>query len=116
MKDPQEVVDAYLAAVCACDVDAAMDLYSESPTVEDPVGNEVVAGRDAVRAFYERAFVMPMKATPTAPAGVANSAVAFPFRLTVGEPAIMEVDIVDVFHLDENGKIESMRAYWGRGM
>ncbi len=116
MKDPQEVVDAYLAAVSAGDVDAAMDLYSDNPTVEDPVGNDVIAGRKAVREFYERAFVMPMKAEPTAPAGVANTAVAFSFRLTVGEPAVMEMDIVDVFHLDGNGKIESMRAYWGRGM
>lgn len=116
MKDPQDVVDAYLAAVCACDVDAAMALYSDNPTVEDPIGNDVVEGREAVRAFYERAFVMPMKAVATAPAGIATSAVAFPFRLTVGEPAIMEVDIVDVFHLDGEGKIESMRAYWGRGI
>ena len=108
----QELVDAYLSAVSRGDVDAVMALYGDTPSVEDPVGSQPVVGREAIRAFYERAFAVPMTATPSGPAGIAAAAVAFPFPLDVAGGQ-MTIDIIDVFHVDDGGRIQSMRAYWG---
>ena len=44
----------------------------------------------------------------------AENAVAFPFRISLqlGDNQ-MTIDVIDVFELNESGKIQSMKAYWG---
>ena len=39
----------------------------------------------------------------------ANTA-AFPFQVKMGD---MSIDIIDVFEFDDQGKVVSMKAYWG---
>ena len=106
------LADAYLAAISSGDLQAILALYAADPTVEDPVGSDPRVGAAAVRAFYERAMRTPMKAARTGPVAVAAGALAFPFRLELRGGA-MVIDVIDVFDLDDQGRISRMRAYWG---
>lgn len=108
----QAVVDAYIAAISAGDVEGVMVLFGDHPTVEDPVGSGVVEGREAVRAFYERACAVPMTAFASGPARIAGREVAFPFVLEVADGE-MTIDVIDNFRFDDEGRIAAMRAWWG---
>ena len=78
--------------------------------VEDPVGTDVHDGIDAVCAFYEGALGSGAKLVLTGEPRCAGNAVAFPFQAQSGG---LTVDIIDVFEFDEQGKVNSMQAYWG---
>ena len=45
------------------------------------------------------------------PVRCAATSLAFPFLLTV--PGVRTNNIIDVFDLNDEGKIISMKAYWG---
>jgi steroid Delta-isomerase len=42
---------------------------------------------------------------------VAGNEAAFQFRLTVG--GAMRIEPIDVMVFDDDGKVKSMKAYWG---
>ena len=65
--------DAYLAGLVSGDLDAVVSLFSENATVEDPVGSEVMQGRDALRAFYQIACDSVTAAERIGPPGVPGS-------------------------------------------
>ena len=110
----QRVVDRYLNALRRRDWAAIVELYAEEATLEDPVGSEPVVGREAIERFYRRALTQPILGELTVPLRVSGRAVAFPFRASAERGTTRhETDIIDVFHLDEQGLIHSMQAYWG---
>ena len=82
----QQIVDRYLAAINAGDMDAVMELYAEDASVEDPAGTEPKRG-DAILQFYTSAF-----------AGGAKVELTGPVRL---------------FEFDSAGKVSRMTAYFG---
>jgi steroid delta-isomerase len=86
------------------------DIYASDARVEDPVGTPVHEGLEAVCAFYEGALASGAKLTLTGKPCCAGNAVAFSFQVIM--PG-MTVDIIDVFEFDDQGKINSMKAYWG---
>ena len=45
-------VGRYIEFMNASDVDSIAALYAEDATLEDPVGAELLRGREAIRAFY----------------------------------------------------------------
>lgn len=107
-------VNRYLELVAAGQADAIADLYADDATVEDPVGGEVHIGRPAVRGFYGGA--LPGKAeTNVATIRALGHEAAFVWDLTIdlGEGAKMRIDIVSTMSFDDEGKITSMKAYWG---
>ena len=111
--DATALVDTYLDAVSHGDVDTIVMMYAHDATLEDPVGSDAVHGRDAIRRFYERALRRAsLHCERTGPVCSTGAALAFPFRLTVADGA-MVLDVIDVFELDASGAIRSMRAYWG---
>lgn len=59
LRTPQEVVDAHLAGLNACDFEGLMALYPPEVHLFLP-GGQVVEGRDAVAAIY-RQTVKPFK-------------------------------------------------------
>ena len=105
-----QVVETYLSAVSRGDVEQVMALYADHATVEDPVGTEPKVGADAIRKFYGDAAQMSINLQGTGPVRCAGNAAAFPFRLSMQG---LEIDVIDVFEFDENGKVVSMKAYWG---
>ena len=103
-------VDMYIEAFEKSDMAIIKELYALNAVVEDPVGTDVHRGIDAICAFYEGALASGAKLVPTGTPRCAGNAVAFPFQATM--PG-MTIDIIDVFEFDEQGKVSSMKAYWG---
>lgn len=109
-----EVVDSYLRGLNEKDLAGILQLYAEDGTVEDPVGSEIVSGMPALKKFYEGAVTYDLKLRRTGSVRIAANEAAFPFELEMEvNGKLMKSEIIDVFRFDENGKISSMRAFWG---
>lgn len=109
-----QVADLYLKYLTEKNLEGILSLYAEEATVEDPVGSTVRKGKTVLREFYSGAVEMDLQLTRTGPVRVAGNEAAFPFQLRMEVGGRRTVtDIIDVFRFDEEGKIISMRAYWG---
>lgn len=107
-------VDSYLRGLNEKNLKEILFLYADTATVEDPVGNDLVEGMANIKTFYAGAVTMDLKLTRTGPVRVAHNEAAFPFQLEMEvDGKMMKTDIIDVFRFNEEGKIVSMRAYWG---
>lgn len=68
----------------------------------------------AIRKFYSGAVTMDLKLTRTGAVRIAANEAAFPFELEMEVAGkLMRTEIMDVFRFDDEGKIVSMRAFWG---
>ena len=105
-----KAVERYVEAFANSDMDIIRDMFADDATVEDPVGSAVHEGMDAICAFYDGALKSGAKLALTGKPCCAGNAVAFSFQVTM--PG-MHIDIIDVFEFDEQGKVNSMKAYWG---
>ena len=107
-------VDSYIRSLNEKDLEGILMLFADNATVEDPVGSKIVSGKEALRQFYSGAVTIDLLLTRTGPVRIAGVEVAFPFQLQMDvEGTTMITDIIDVFRFDEEGKIISMRAFWG---
>jgi steroid delta-isomerase len=59
--------------------------------------------------FYEGGFSAGAKLVLTGEPRCAGNAVAFPFQVKM--PGLV-IDVIDVFELNADGKVCSMKAYW----
>ena len=109
-KDKLAAVDRYIEAFAREDVGIIREIYAGNARVEDPVGTDVHEGIEAVCQFYEGAIGAGAKLELTGPARCAGNAVAFPFQVRTPD---MRLEVIDVFEFDADGKICSMKAYWG---
>lgn len=107
--DKIAAVHKYLEAFDKQDMDIIRDIYADDARVEDPVGSDPHIGIEAVCAFYEGAISTGTKLALTGEPRCAGNAVAFPFQ---AQAPGMTVDIIDVFEFNEDGKVNSMKAYW----
>lgn len=103
-------VHKYMEAFDKQDMDIIRDIYADDARVEDPVGTEPHVGIEAVCAFYEGALSSGTKLALTGEPRCTGNAVAFPFQALPGGG--MSIDIIDVFEFNDEGKVNSMRAYW----
>ncbi|MEM1114600.1 MAG: nuclear transport factor 2 family protein [Pseudomonadota bacterium] len=108
--DKIAVVNKYVEAFDQQSLDIIRDIFAADATVEDPVGSPAHEGIDAICAFYEGALSSGAKLELTGPQRCAGNAVAFPFAAVM--PG-MRMEIVDVFEFNDDGKVISMKAYWG---
>lgn len=106
----KQAVENYIKAISTEDFDAIRTIYAENGTVEDPVGSAPHEGIEAIMAFYGALKGMGVKLELTGAIRCAGNSAAFPFQAKIG-PVTMEV--IDVFEFNEDGKVVSMRAYWG---
>ncbi|WP_123025485.1 nuclear transport factor 2 family protein [Mycolicibacterium stellerae] len=108
-----KTVKRYLELAAEGRTDDIVDLYAGDGTVEDPVGGEVHIGREAIRGFYS--------AIPTGD----NAAELYTLRSLGQEAAFywaltlelggnrMQIEIISTMTFNDDGKIASMKAYWG---
>ncbi|MCB1699674.1 MAG: nuclear transport factor 2 family protein [Pseudomonadales bacterium] len=108
--DKIKVVEKYVEAFATSDMGIIREIYADNARVEDPVGTPVHEGWEAVQAFYETALKSGAKLSLTGKPCCAGNAVAFSFKVVM--PG-MNIDIIDVFEFDTQGKVNSMKAYWG---
>ncbi len=105
-----EIVNKYINGVNSEDMNAIREIFDEQATIEDPIGTDAHVGIEAFSKFYENAFVMGVKLESTGAVRCAGNAAVFPF---VARTPSMEIEVIEIFEFNENGKVKSMRAYWG---
>ena len=101
-----EVVQRYVAALNASDLDGIVAIYADDATVEDPVGSEPKRGIEAIRAFYAEALTGEVRAAANEAAFAFTVGFEYQGRKTVISP-------IDHFCFNEAGKVVSMRALFG---
>ncbi|MFL6059848.1 MAG: nuclear transport factor 2 family protein [Marmoricola sp.] len=106
-------VRRYLGLVAGGSAAEIAALYADNAVLEDPVGSEPLRGREAIQAFY--ATLEPMTVTTELQTiRVCGGEAAFQFHIETDTGA--GVAILEPFEnmaFDEDGKIRSMRAWWG---
>ncbi len=110
VQDKIAAVHRYVEAFDKADIEIIKALYASDATVEDPVGTDIHHGIDAIVAFYENALKAGAKLELSGEPRCAGDEVAFPFH--VKAPG-MSVEVIDVFKFNAEGKVSSMRAFWG---
>jgi steroid delta-isomerase len=113
----KQAMQAYIDAFNRSDADGVIALYADDATVEDPVGKELLVGKDKIAAFYRMSIATGARLALAAPirASHGNSAaMAFDVQLTMPQGKAL-IRVIDVMSFDEAGKFTSMRAYWGPG-
>jgi steroid delta-isomerase len=117
MPSPEQVraaVDAYAAAYRDNDRDAFLDLFADDGVIIDPVGTPAHAGREARGAFWDNVHQLTERITFDVKDVVVcgNEAVmVFGIHAGTGDSGIV-LDAVDIFEVDDSGKITLMKAYW----
>lgn len=105
-------VRRYLDLVATGTADQIAALYAEDATIEDPVGAEVLRGREAIRAFYATIEDLTQTTTLIALRGCAGQA-AFQFEiLTETGDVTARMSPMEVMVFGGDGLISSMRAWW----
>ena len=106
--------EAYVRCLTEGDLEALLELFADDAAIEDPVGTDWRKGKEILRAFYAEACQGVAKAELTGNPRVAGNEVAFPLNVTAGAPGQQVViNIIDIFKFNEDGKIATMRAFWG---
>jgi steroid Delta-isomerase len=108
------VAEAYVKAINAGDREAWLDNFADNAEQFDPVGAPPNVGRDALGVFWDNfqslADEIDFDARDTF---VAGDEVAVVFTITVtSSGGRMQFDGVDVFVVDDDGRIKTVKAYW----
>jgi steroid Delta-isomerase len=120
MARPEQVqvaVDAYVAAYQENDRDAFLDAFATDGVIVDPVGTPPHAGREARGAFWDTVHQLTERMIFDVKDVVVcgnEAAMVFGIHASTGDAGIV-LDAVDIFEVDDDGKIASMRAYWDMG-
>ena len=113
-EDNANTVNRYLDFVAKGQPDEVAALYADDATVEDPVGGEVHIGRQAIRGFYG-AIENAKAQTEVITLRVLGNEAAFHWTLSLDFGGSgMRIDILSTMTFDEDGKIATMKAYWGQ--
>ncbi len=108
----QGFVQRYLDTVAGGTADDVAALYAEDATLEDPVGGgEVHIGRQAIAGFYKSMQGDHQITTELLTFRAGGHEAAFVFAVTVG--GAMRIEPIEVMTFDGDGRITSMKAYWG---
>lgn len=106
----QNIVHRYIEAFAKQDINIIREIYAEDATVEDPVGSAPIKGIAAILAFYEKGLASGATLELTGDIRVSGNSVAFSFDVLMPN---MRISPIDVFEINAQGKIQTMRAYWG---
>jgi steroid delta-isomerase len=110
-----EVVQRYVAALNAGDLDGIVALYAADATVEDPVGTEPKRGIEAIRAFYAESVKLPLTVALTGEVRAAANEAAFAFTVSFEyQGRKTTIAPIDHFRFTDAGKVVSMRALFGK--
>jgi steroid delta-isomerase len=107
------VADAYVDAYKRADKEALLALFAPDATFEDPVGQPVHHGHAGIGAFWDRSHALAsIELVQKDVIVCANEMVMlFEVHASVGD-STMVLDAIDVFVLDDDARIASLKAYW----
>ena len=109
------VVRAYFLAIRAMDADAFANTFAEDGTTFDPVGSPGITGRAAIREFLQsicRNFQSVGLTEDCVFVAGNGAAVKWTGRGISSNGKEVKFEGVDVFEVNEDGKIQTVRAYW----
>lgn len=110
----QAAVQAYVRALNESDLEAIVALYAEDAVVEDPVGSAPRRGLAEIRRFYAGSVALKLEVALEGEVRVAGSEAAFAFRVSfMHEGRATTIRPIDLFRFDPDGKVVSMRAFFG---
>jgi steroid delta-isomerase len=108
----RKTYDLYPEMVTKGDVEGIVALYAADATIEDPIGSELRKGTDAIREFY-KASAGSVTMKRTGPVRVAGLEAACPLVILMGpEGEQSALDVISAMVFREDGKVQSMRAWW----
>ncbi|MEP6817207.1 MAG: nuclear transport factor 2 family protein [Marmoricola sp.] len=105
------LVERYVAAVDAQDVEAATALFTEDGHQEDPIGDGPNIGHVAIMEFFEQSFSVPFGARLEGPVTVHGRFAAFRIRIEIAagrSPFLILVS--DLVEVSPDGRFSSLRA------
>lgn len=109
-------INTYINAFAKKDLEAILDLYADDAWVEDPVGTERKVGKEALRAFYKVSVDMDITGALESEIRVAGNEAAFAFSIDIQTPdGVLTIKPIDVMTFNDEGKVTSMRAFFGPG-
>jgi steroid delta-isomerase len=108
-------VRAYFLAIRAMDADAFANMFAEDGTTFDPVGASAITGRDAIREFLT-SICKNFKSVGLTEESVFvagnGAAVKWVGKGTSATGKEVRFEGIDVFEINADGKIQTLRAYW----
>jgi steroid delta-isomerase len=108
-------VRAYFLAIRAMDANAFANSFAEDGTTYDPVGSPAITGRDAIREFLA-SICKNFKSVGLTEESVFvagnGAAVKWIGKGTSATGKDVTFEGIDVFEINEEGKIQTVRAYW----
>ncbi|GLV27161.1 nuclear transport factor 2 family protein [Sphingobium sp. Cam5-1] len=108
-------LQAYVDRINAGDRDGVLALFASNAVIEDPVGSPPKTGEE-IRAWFSDTIAFDTHIRPVAPIrGSHANAAALVFDVTFQPPEGPRLLIrsLDVCTFDGEGKISSLKAYWG---
>jgi len=108
-------VRAYFLALRAMDADGFANTFAEDGTTFDPVGTPGITGRDAIREFLQsicKNFKTVGLTEDSVFVAGNGAAVKWTGHGTSNNGREVRFEGVDVFEVNEDGKIQTVRAYW----
>lgn len=102
--------------------DEWLELFAEDATLEDPVGPSFFDpdaqghhGREGIGAFWDLAIAPLVEFRATISDSFANGnnvANVGVFSTTLGDGTRADTELIAAYRLNDDGKIQSLRAYW----
>lgn len=108
-------VRTYFLAIRAMDADAFANAFAEDGTTFDPVGSPAITGRTALRGFFQSICSnFKSVALDEDSVFVAGNGAAVKWTGSGTSTAGKDVKFegIDVFEVNEDGKIQTIHAYW----
>ena len=108
-------VRGYFLAIRAMDADAFADSFAEDGTTFDPVGSPAITGRVPLREFFQsicsnfKSVALDEESVFVAGDG---AAVKWTGRGISTSGKEVKFEGIDVFQINEDGKIQTIHAYW----
>jgi len=114
----RNTVASYLTTFSAGDREGWLDLFATDATLEDPVGSDVRTGRESIGEFWDTSHSMTDSITLKMVQGPGvrgnEAAWAMEAHAEVGGSKFI-APTIDVMTFDNDGRITTMRAFWGAG-
>lgn len=111
----QKAVADYFAAIRAMDIDSWLSTFAEDAVSHDPVGAPPLSGHAALRQFFEGiagAFERVGLFEDQVFINGNEAAVKWTGRGTGKNGREVSFEGIDVFEVNEEGKIQTVRGYW----
>lgn len=111
--DPAAVVTAYVEYFNACNRDGWLSLFAPDAEHVDPVGRPGRRGVAAIAEFWDRAFARAdrIRLEPTLVITAGDEAIMVMVVRSEQADRLDEIDGVDHFRFDPQGRITAIRAF-----